>query len=209
MVTLKNLDYITYLPFFEIGRISTFWSRESWVLVPAEPRGVWPWASHLISLGLSFLRSITKIPFRDVPRCSGASVPHGNETAQRYKAYTYRSSTRAEWVRKVQHPALHIDIGKIAEFWKFSFPFFFFFFPWDQYLSCLKRKCRQVIKTKFWLYKRLFLGSIPTYSLQMPWLSHSASLFTLFLASTSQFSFCTLSREAHLSNTSSNAPPFS
>lgn len=128
MVTLKNLDYITYLPFFEIGRISTFWSRESWVLVPAEPRGVWPWASHLISLGLSFLRSITKIPFRDVPRCSGASVPHGNETAQRYKAYTYRSSTRAEWVRKVQHPALHIDIEKIAEFWKFSFPFFFFFF---------------------------------------------------------------------------------
>lgn len=148
MVTLKNLDYITYLPLFEMGRISTFWSRGSWVLVPAEPRGVWRWASHLISLGLSFLRLITKILSRwcsKMQRCFHSSVMRHTLTPVQ---------TCAEWVRKVQHPARHINIGKLAEFWKFSFLIFFFF--WDQYLSCLKRECSQVIKTKFWLYKGYF-----------------------------------------------------
>lgn len=178
-----------------MGRISTFWSRESWVLVPAEPRGVWRWASHLISLGLSFLRSITKILSR-MQRCFHSSVMRHTLTPVQ---------TCAEWVRKVQHPARHINIGKLAEFWKFSFLIFFFFLK--SVFIMFKERMQPGYQKQILALKRLFLGSVPTCSLQMPWLSHSASLFTLFLASTSQFSFCTRSREAHLSNT--NAPSFS
>lgn len=63
---------------FEMGKISAFWRQGAWILFPAEPLGMWAWASHLTSSLFSDW-SPRSLPWR-VPRGGGASAVCGDET---------------------------------------------------------------------------------------------------------------------------------